>query len=64
MFYIFGDLRNGYIIFLGEFNEVLFEGGGWNECFYYFWNVNFMACKLCINKVVKNNKRFIENFLV
>lgn len=36
MSYIPGDLRNGYITFLGEFNEALLEGGGWNECLYHF----------------------------
>lgn len=31
MSYIAEDLRNGYVLFLGEFNEALLEGRGWNE---------------------------------
>lgn len=56
MSYIAEDLRNGYVLFLGEFNEALLEGRGWNENLIHFWNVNFMVYKLYVSRAVRNNK--------
>lgn len=61
MTYIPGELRNGCIIFLGEFNEALPEGGAWNEILFYFGNVKFMVCKLYLKEAVKNDRRPSEN---